>query len=115
MAYRDNVDELCAKLGIHNPINERDVEVEEVLFFFDGPPALSVPRTDMNKAGRLFMQCESEGHLFANRAKIVPLTEVLKARAAEFFTPELWDDCTREKRTLVYGIRHGKEAEVIFK
>ena len=114
MAYRDNVQTLCDKLGLPNPICEEDLEISMLTFRDnrEGPGRLKfydVEANDMNRAGRLFLQSSpaftSENFYLG----------AMRREAAEFFTPALWDDCSSEKRPLVWGIKTCPYVEIIKK
>lgn len=107
MAYRDNVQDLCDRLKIKNPIEEQDLLILRVIFTISDRPH-EVAATPMNRAGRLFLESRASGvtklHL-----------RHLRADAEKFFTSELWDTCTTTNRSLVFGIKMGDEAEIFYK
>lgn len=106
-AYRDNVSRLCAQLNIPNPIREEDLTIAGMLFPTPELTHVVVP-TDMNRAGRLFLQSR------ANGVTKLPL-RTLKGDAATFFTPALWGDCFPEKRGLIWGIKTADYALITYK
>lgn len=113
MAYRANIEELCTFLGFTNPIREEDITIAKLIFYDsmnDGSKVNvhEVLASDMNRGGRLFIQsCAPDGQ------KNVDL--ILRRGAAERFFAELWDDCTIEKRTLIFGIKHREAVEIVYK
>ncbi len=114
MTYRENVQTLCDGLGLANPLQESDLTIAKMIFsdYTDGPnygKKYEVLATDMNRAGRLFLQQK------AGSATWIFLDSVLKVEAAEFFTSELWDDCSPQKRPLVYGIKECTMVEFVRK
>ena len=109
--YRSNVQALCDKLKLPNPVREEDIRIESVKFFNHlqiGPKTISVQGSEMNRAGRLFIQTVITG----DRGFI---DQNLQVRAQRFFTPELWDDCGPEKRPLVFGFKISNWIEIFFK
>lgn len=97
MTFRENVGRLCDQLGIVNPIQEESLTIAKVVFT-SSKGRLEVFATDMNRAGRLFLQSRANG--------ITQLQlHYRRADAATFFTPEFWGDCSAEKRTLIFGLK----------
>ncbi|HVM58753.1 MAG TPA: hypothetical protein VMT80_00235 [Candidatus Paceibacterota bacterium] len=111
--YKTNVQALCAKRGIGNPIQEHDLQIAAVGFRDNMAGTVWVHQTEMNRAGRLFVE-----ELLAERRKqqqslqnILPVAlEPLRAKIRDFFTDELWNDSGPDKRTLVF---HLKTADTI--
>jgi hypothetical protein len=117
--YRQNVQRLCEKLGVPNPIPEEVLTIEALIFGdvpgFDG--VFRVEATDMNRAGRLFYQHILAGNGATTTRPIVwfTLNPIILQQAQNFFTSELWDDCGPDKRTLVFGTKMGKHVKPIYK
>lgn len=112
MGYRDNVEALCESGGFQNPIEESALTIQRIEFEgIEGVPfdVLRVEATDMNRAGRLYIQLLLQGN---TQLTLVPAH---RKRAAEFFTPELWDDCEPGKRTLIYGLKTASMVRVFYK
>ena len=103
MSYRDNVEALCKHMGVTNPVEEGVLTFTRLLFFIDGNE-FEVRATDMNRAGRLYLQYRLYD---MKKNRILTLDTAEKWMAREFFTPELWDDSSQERRQLIYGIRRG--------
>jgi hypothetical protein len=114
MADRDaNIAALCENMGVRNPIREDEVKVKVVVFYFYGnkpsnSKVLRVRGTDMNLAGRLFLQSKALGGTTIIQLKLI------RPEAAEHFTSVLWDDCSPEKRTIVFGCKEADVAQIIF-
>ncbi len=77
MGYRENVQALCEKLGIPNPIREEDLLISAISFYIEDEP-LRIEGTEMNRAGRLFFQQLSQG-------------------VVDFHVPQPWDIAAAEK------------------
>ncbi len=116
-AYKANVQGLCDKLGVSNPIQEESLTIESVEFLGipDFPQGFHVARSDGNRAGRLYLQNEMRGGEGGMTSPIHGSTLAFKAKYARFFTPELWDDCGAGLRTLVFGMKHCTWANVKYK
>lgn len=112
MAYRDNVQKLCDSHDIQNPIQERDLTISKLVFLNHGKGeellVCEVEATDMNRAGRLFAQMHARG------ASIISLAKI-RDEAERFFTSTLWEDCSPERRTLVYGMKVADEVRIVYK
>jgi hypothetical protein len=111
--YKDNVAALCARWDIKNPIDEKELKIQKLIFFkYGGKPSdgwkLEVEWTKMNRAGRLFLEA------MALRRTVVQLDSI-RAEAKEFFTPELWDDCTAEHRPLVFGVKEAAIVQIFYR
>jgi hypothetical protein len=117
MAYRDNVQALCDTLGIPNPVREEDLSIQSVLFHgvMGFPNGFRVDATEMNRAGRLYLEQMMRGHAPNHLPRLNHSTLVWKERYAEFFTLNLWNDCGPERRTLVYGMKLCRYATVTYK
>jgi hypothetical protein len=113
MTIKDNVAALCRSRGLQNPVQEDCLKIARLIFKWragDGSiTTLEVEGTDMNRAGRLYVEEQASG------LSGVVISALIRARAAEFFTPELWDDCSSERRTLVYGMKTASMVEIIYK
>jgi hypothetical protein len=107
VAYRDNVQKLCDRLGLINPIHEEDLTIAKVTFV-TSQTTYEVPGTHMNRAGRLFLQSHADGALGIQMRP-------LRAEAEQFFTPTLWDDCSPEHRGLIHGIKTSDLALLTYK
>lgn len=101
MAYKANVQALCDQLGIKNPIVEDDLTHAYFIFHTAGIE-FRVDATDMNRAGRLFLQNQLA---MRHKKQVLILNPIVKEEALAFFTDELWEDCGPDKRTLVHGIK----------
>ena len=106
MAYSDRVSVLCEELGIENPIREEDLDIAS-LTFQDGhlQTILTVESTDMNRAGRLFLewQARHDERLLMKRNRLF-FAPHLKSIAQLYFG-ELWQDTSEMHRTLIHGIK----------
>ena len=103
MSYRDKVTALCAQLGINNPVEEGVLRFKRLVFIVDGKE-FEVLATDMNRAGRLYLQHRLDA---VGKNRILILDTAEKWLAREFFTAELWDDSSRERRQLIFGTKKG--------
>ena len=113
MEYHKNVQALCDEHHVSNPIQEDILTIAKLTFkkwtVGDSSATLcEVEATDLNRAGRLFLQVNANGlsNVWLGR---------IRGKALKFFTMELWADCSLEKRTLVYGIRTAERVEITYK
>ncbi len=104
MSQRENVQKICDMLNLQNPIREEDLRIAALVFHTETQETV-VEATDMNRAGRLFVQYLAEG-----RTRL-PL-EPFRNKAKEFFTAQLWDDCSSTNRSLVYGFKTADIVEI---
>lgn len=121
MAYRDNVTTLCEIMGIKNPIQEDSVRVAKVYFFNRSGSLLeTIEATDMNRAGRLFMEFlskkQSGGWQYVKEwnASTFEVTALIKLLGQLYFA-ELWDDCWEGKRKLIAAFRTCARIGVVYK
>lgn len=56
MGYRSNVQALCESRHISNPIEEKDIKIKSLHFQGKNGLDVLIEATDMNRAGRLFIQ-----------------------------------------------------------
>ena len=109
MSYRDNVQALCDRLGLPNPIREEDVLISSVRLLVTRQKAKMISLTNMNRAGMVFLQEQfSVGGL---QIESVGIGETFKKRAREHFA-ELWDDAEEKKRTLIMALKPAVWAEI---
>lgn len=105
MGYRENVQKECSRLGVTNPLQEKEILVEKVQFFLQGQ-VTEIIATDMNRAGRFFFQ------IFVDRPEFVSNTKVecknldyLRAKASDFFA-ENWDDAEESGRKMLIAFKN---------
>lgn len=97
--YRKNVQALCDRLSIKNPIDEEDLTIAAVSFEIDGN-WVRIEGTDMNRAGRLFFQsiyCCVPGA----RERIIAI--VLRS-ASDFFAKN-WMDAEEVGRPMLVALK----------
>lgn len=111
MAYRDNVNALCHRLSVSNPIEENILKFSLFVFDIDGK-SFQVEATEMNRAGRLYLQDRLAER---NKERILILDKAEKWMAQIFFTSEMWGDCSPERRTLIYGIKTARSVLAVSK
>lgn len=107
MAYKDNVSVLCMELGITNPIQEEDLHISFVTFH-EGHLSVSprVEATDMNRAGRLFV----EWLVIHNNISVGMRRDQLyfgnyERTIAQLYFGDLWLDTSETHRTLIHGLK----------
>lgn len=133
MPYRDNVDLLCAKMGVSNPVREEDLKIERFYFLNRDNSLLTIiERTPMNRAGRLFIEFLFNHSLVSYRliqdaeksgfGNIDDLLVFYVGRVSkhigELHFAELWKDA-EGKRALIeafqhcwkIGVKHKRRAE----
>lgn len=114
MGYRDNVAAMAARLGLENPLREEDIRIKR-LTFFDVIPSgddIVIDATDMNRAGRLFIQDACSGG--GIRATTVEFSDEFVERAKAHFA-ELWDDVGTGKRPLLEAISLARGVDISWK
>jgi hypothetical protein len=114
MTYRHNVQRLCDRLGIDNPIQEKDVKVVSLSFLINGEWHL-IPDTDMNRAGRLFFQ----DWFWAKFASGIILEhhyvdDLLESTAKTHFK-DLWDDAEEKGRALISALKQSSAVRIHWK
>ena len=116
MNYKQRIQELCDEIGIDNPIQETDLNIEAISFLVDNI-WIRIDRTDMNRGGRLFFQCKfgsfhKSGDYILIYDNVIERKEWLtraKEQGKEFFG-ELWEDAEEKGRSLITAL---KQAEII--
>ena len=100
MPYRDNVQALCDRLDINNPIDESDLKVAALSLMINGE-WLHIPGTQWNRAGRLFFE-----HQFPNSEKLGAFTLYSnnQRRGQEFFE-ENWLDPEEMNRQMLIAFK----------
>lgn len=99
--YLKNVQAMCDRLGLPNPINEDDLQIKSISFY-TATRVNWIEGTDMNRAGRLFFQ-EQMG--VSRSSGPIAITESLRASAASFFA-ENWHDAQEKGRKMLIAF-HG--------
>ena len=96
MAYRDNVQALCDKHEIPNPIQEKDLDIAAINFMHTGTGGqIRIPATDMNRGARLFFE-----DIFPHEDEEIQIDDALCERVKEYFA-ELYSDVGEGKRPLL--------------
>lgn len=103
--YRKNVQAMCDRLGVsNNPrIDEDDVAIDRMIFYCGNTAVYTIHGTDMNRAGRLFLQEKFSGTGY--RVHQVMLSEKFADHAAIHFA-ELWLDAEEKGRALILAIKN---------
>lgn len=117
MAYRDNVSNLAAEMGISNypGLREEDLTIAKLRFFNKGDDGVVIEGTDMNRGGRLFLQAAARITSDLIPCTQIPCTDRLRAMAAEYFA-ELWETNPEPgKRPLLDAIRQYDLIEIFYK
>lgn len=114
MGYRDNVAAMAARRGLENPLQEKDIRIKRLVFFdvVMSHDDIVIEATDMNRAGRLFLEDAFSGTGF--RATSVELDAEFSDRAKAHFA-ELWDDIGTGKRPLLEAINAAGGVEIEWK
>ena len=102
MTYRSNVQAMCDRLKLPNPISEDDVKINRILFYQPGSKFIMICGDEMNRAGRLFFQEKFSGPDF--RVNSVDISTEFKESAALHFA-ELWDDAEEAGRKLICAFK----------
>jgi hypothetical protein len=98
--YYRNVQALCDKLGIPNPIQEEDVKIFSLkIYQITSSVPIEIVGTEKNRASRVFLQEE-----FQN-AKEGLLLSAFKSKAADFFA-EFWCDAEEVGRPLLVALKN---------
>lgn len=100
--YRKNVQAMCDRLGLPNPIREEDVALDRMIFYTGNTAVYTIHGTEMNRAGRMFLQEKFSGEGY--RSGNVFLSEKFSEVAAIHFA-ELWLDAEEVGRSLVLAIK----------
>lgn len=100
--YRRNVQAMCDRLGLPNPVREDDVFIDRIIFYFRNTAVATVHGTKMNQAGRLFLQEKFSGPGY--RADKVSISKKFNEIAAAHFA-ELWLDADEKGRSLILAIK----------
>lgn len=114
--FKGNVKALCKKLGIENPVQERDVRVMALCFWTDNR-SVTIPGTDMNRASRLFFQelvPEGERRNYSTKSYIT-CDSAFTARFNEFFAEMLEHEPRKGVHPLLDAARTATMAEVFWK
>jgi hypothetical protein len=101
--YRKNVQALCERLGLPNPIREEDLMIAR-LSFYSRFSVIHIDATEMNRAGRLFFQERFKEQKYQGS---IQLTTPLRQEAAEFFA-ENWQDAEEKGRKMLITIKHAR-------
>lgn len=115
MAYRDNVTNLAAIMGISNDpqLREEDLAIAGLRFVDVDDHEASVEATHLNRGGRLFFEMLADNN--GERVSDLTVDDALRARAAEYFA-ELWEpNPIPGKRVLLDAIRTAVHVEIIWK
>ena len=112
MAYRDNVQAMCDRLGLPNPICEDDVKISGILFYQAGSKYIMIRGDKMNKAGRVFFQEKFSGPDF--RVNSVDISTKFKEAAALHFA-ELWSDAEVAGRSMLVAFKGARNLELRWK
>jgi hypothetical protein len=108
--YRKNVQAMCDRLGLPNPIREEDLMVTR-LSFFSRLSVIHIDGTDMNRAGRLFFQEHFSEKKYPGT---IQLTEPLRLAAADFFA-ENWRDAEEKGRQMLIAIKSARRFKIHWK
>ena len=112
MGYHNEIQKECDKLGISNPMQEEELEVEAVSFEIN-TQRVRIEGTGMNRAGRLFFQSIFGGINFSPKCvrKIKPYV----TEAAEQYFSENWLDAETAGRTMLIAFKQATSFEVHWK
>ncbi len=114
--FKGNVSALCAKLGIENPVQEKDVRVVSLCFWTEDKP-LAITGTDMNRASRLFFQdlVPESGRRNYSINSYISCGEEFRSRFNEFFAEMLEHEPGTGIHPLLDAARTATMVEVIWK
>lgn len=108
--YRKNVQAMCDRLGLPNPIQENDIVIQAITFYSKDQEK-RIEGTDMNCAGRLFFQ----DRLLPNRYKSRLAIDSLLIKAAQNFFAENWNDAEENGRQMLIAIKSARRYKVHWK
>jgi hypothetical protein len=114
MPYRDNVAALTQRLRVPNPIPEEVLDIGRILFWDSSGNATEIRPTDMNRAGRLFLQ-----HLARDMCQLFyppsfDWSAECSERAADFFD-ENWGDAEAKGRRMLMAMKTAIRVEIEWK
>lgn len=110
MAYRDNVQALCDKRRVPNPIREIDLGIAAINFMSTRTGTeVRISATDMNRGARLFFE-----DAFPENETEIEIDDALRARAKEYFA-ELYADVGEGKRALLDAFHFSDRMQIEWK
>lgn len=120
-------------MGVVNPVREEDLTISDVYFVNDvGMDTGHVEATEMNRAGRLFVQFLHQSlkeynrksyYLWARSPELsagdleyeaIVMNDALKF-LIELHFAELYDDASEKRRQLIVGLRDATVLGIVFK
>jgi hypothetical protein len=118
MAYQDNVSALCAEFDISNPIQEDDIKISALKFgggHFQNN-FLHVEGTQMNRAGRMFIQWLAyHNSLVGVNKNRLYLSQYMQT-VAQFFFGDMWlEETSQSHRPLIHGVKNSAVVEIEWK
>jgi hypothetical protein len=105
MGYRENVQALCDRLGLSNPIREEDLKIESISFLIGGEWQ-RIQGSDMNRAGRLFFQ-----YYFSGKSGYKYTNRHLLHRASIHFA-ENWIDAEVAGRKMLIALKNSTRIRI---
>ncbi len=108
--YRKNVQAMCDRLGLANPIQEKDLSIARISFY-SWFSVIHIDGTDMNRSGRLFFQ-ERFGE--KKYTGTIQITETLRLEASKFFA-ENWIDATEKGRKMLVALKSSQRFKIQWK
>ena len=106
MTYRENVQTMCSKHRISNPIREEDLTIAAVSFLVDGN-WIRIDGTEMNRAGRLFFQdfvrklTNENATVLTKNGQSKRGSTVRAQLAAKWHFAENWEDAEEKGRAML--------------
>jgi hypothetical protein len=108
--YRENVQKLCKRLSLSNPICEEALFIR-ALTFYTRDRVIRIDGTEMNRAGRLFFQ----ERLATDKAMVsVQISTTLTEAVAEFFA-ENWHDADEKGRAMLIAFKQAYRFRIHWK
>lgn len=116
MSYSNNVSELAEAYGLCNPLLEESLGIKSVTFTGWGDSVI-IPATDMNRAGRFFIEHLYTGMRVDNRMPghhLYIWDASDKAKAQKFFD-ENWLDAEEKGRKMLMAMKVSKYVKIEWK
>ncbi len=120
MTYHENVQAMCIKHRIPNPIREEDLMVATVSFLVDGS-WIRIEGTPMNRAGRLFFQdfvrklANENATVLTKNSRSKRGSTVRAQLAAKWHFAENWLDAEEKGRAMLIAFKKATHITIHWK
>ena len=112
MPYLGNVQAMCDKMGIPNPIREKDLRIAAICFKTD-QGWIRIEGTRNNRAGRLFFQ-----YYFGDNNRIIEAEDEVNDQVLEFAArhfAENWKDAEKAGRPMLRALKKASHFKIFWK